>query len=235
MRVLYLDDSGKPHPNHPSKHVALAGFSIAAERWHVFTRQVLGAKVRFYPGRGAPHDWELKSKDYLTRNAWKRAKSRNFCFELLAILERNECTVYAAHFSKANADQPLAEKWVVPLAFQALVSKFHRELEACGTSGVIICDWSSHALDRHVSNCVQTFTTSRNLHKIVGGVSYGSSRSLVPIQVADLIAGTFRIAEEAEDGDDRLASFLQSLRSLTTTFPGLDVGGHPACTEARLF
>jgi hypothetical protein len=48
-RVLYLDDSGKPHPRDSSKAVVIAGFSIPSENARTLHRRVAGAKGRFFP------------------------------------------------------------------------------------------------------------------------------------------------------------------------------------------
>jgi hypothetical protein len=43
-RLLFLDDSGKPDPPHPSQVVAIAGFAIDSDLYPDFSRRVLGAK-----------------------------------------------------------------------------------------------------------------------------------------------------------------------------------------------
>jgi len=234
VRVLYLDDSGKPHSKHPSRCVAYAGFSVDEADWHALVRHVTGAKARHFPRRGKPTDWELKSVDFLTKNAWNRANNRRFAFEVVDILKRDRCTLYAACFDKALATKPLDEGWVVPLAFQRLAAKFDAELAAAGTRGVIMCDWSTHALDRHVSDCVQSFVLTRGLAStIIAGVTYGSSRSLIPIQVCDLVAGAFRMWLEGARRLDRLVAELNALRFCR---PGVsDALGLPVDSVVNLF
>jgi len=87
-RILYLDDSGKPEKQHASKAVVLAGFAINAEDYSTLSRRVLGAKGKFYPGRGVPQKWEIKSHEIIKPNPWKRAKNRNFCGEIVRLLAR---------------------------------------------------------------------------------------------------------------------------------------------------
>lgn len=233
MRILYLDDSGKPHPNHPSKVVAFAGMSVGETQWHDLVRQVSGAKGAFFPKRGKPVDWELKAKDFLTPNAWNRANNRRFCFALTDILRKNGCSVYAAYFEKAASKHPLTEDWVVPLCFQRLAEKFECELSAMQTTGSIVCDWSTHALDRHVSNCVQSHVIAQGMYAMVGGVTYGSSQSLAPIQVSDLVSATFRISEE---GGAHLAQLRAALEVLQSNPAGArDRRGHSPRSVSKLF
>lgn len=233
MRFLYLDDSGKPETAHPSKVLAFAGFSVDQRKWHDVVRQLSGAKAMHFPGRGKPAKWEVKSEDFTTPNAWNRAKNRQFCFEVVSILKRNECTVYAAWLNKANASQPLHQDWAVPLCFQVLASKFERELVEWGTHGTIVCDWSTYPLDRHVSNCVQSFVLKHGITSIVGGVSYGSSRSLVPVQACDLIVSVYRRFAE---GGTYLQDLMDAIRGLVRNrSTERDVTGHSCVSEVKLF
>lgn len=234
MRFLYLDDSGKPHPGHPSRCLVFGGFSIDESNWHAFVRQLSGAKAAHFPKRGRPSDWELKSKDFTSQNSWKRATNRAFCMEMADILRRNKCSVYVVYLHKQNASKPLHESWVVPRCFQVLATKFACELAAESTTGAMVCDWSTHDVDQHVSNCVQSFVLTKGITSIVGGVSYGSSSSLVPVQVADIIASTFRRFHEGQS--PYIEPLVEEFRGLVWNRVGLkDVDGFPARTELCLF
>jgi hypothetical protein len=233
MKILYLDDSGKVHPSHSSKYAVFAGFSLNHSNWHSFTRQITGAKARFFPGRGNPNDWELKSSDFLTRNAWNRAKNRVFCDEMLGILKKNNCKIYSIYVEKRNATKALSDIWVAPKCFQVLASKFVYELNKTSEQGVITCDWSSYSMDGHISDCVRSFVITRRLDNLIGGVTYGSSKSFAPIQVCDLIAGSFRIWLE---GGHHLDPIIDQLRSLLLIAPSeTDVLGYPVNSEVKIF
>ncbi len=85
-RVLVLDDSGKPDAKHASGAVVIAGVSIDALDYPTLSRRVLGAKGKYFPHRGPPQGWELKSADFIKPNPWKRAKNRNFANELARVV-----------------------------------------------------------------------------------------------------------------------------------------------------
>jgi len=211
MRFLFIDDSGKPDPKDHSKVLAFAGFSLDEADFHSFRRQVTGAKKNFFPGRGHPEHWEVKSTDFLPSNHWHKKNNRDFCNEILNILQRFSCSVFVALAVKANATQPLAEDWIVPLLVQRIALKFHAEVVGKGTTGMILCDWSSYKLDRHISSCVSSLVTTRKMAELRGGVMYGSSSANPPLQVADLIAGTFRRHAE---GQGHLTAFRNQLFAL---------------------
>jgi hypothetical protein len=80
-RILFLDDSGKPDAAHASRAVVIGGFAIDAAEYPTFSRRILGAK-NFYPGRGVPQAWELKSSAVIKPNPWKRLKNRSLCAEV---------------------------------------------------------------------------------------------------------------------------------------------------------
>jgi hypothetical protein len=236
MRFLYLDDSGKTDPNHPSKYVVYAGLSVDEANWATLHRQITGAKAAHFPlrARGRPNAWELKTKDFLTPNAWKRKRNREFCYELVRILRRLDCSVYAVIAEKTRAGRRLSETWLIPLMYQRMTAKFIDEVDykTAGT-GSIVCDWSAYKLDNHVSACVQSYAVSRGYTQMIGGVVYGSSHSFTAIQAADLIAGAFRISYE---GGAHLATLISRLSGLRYERVGANcVEGFPLTSVFRLF
>jgi hypothetical protein len=195
MRTM-ADCDGKIHPHDPAKFVVFAGFSVDEENWHNLVRKIAGAKSKHFPNRGSPNDWEIKSADYIDSNNWKRQKKRQFCFAFPRILRANGCYVYAVSLEKAKANDALKEEKFVPLAFQRLIAKFNDEINTADTTGSIVCDWSTHQMDRHLTNCVNAMIFTKYMVRLRGGVTYGSSHALPPLQVADLIAGTLRCSLE---------------------------------------
>lgn len=232
MRALYLDDSGKVHPNDSTTFAVLGGFSVDLSRWHTLCRQISGAKSRYFPKRG-PHEWEVKSIDFLPENAWSRRSRRELCLELLDILRRNQCHTYVVYLEKSKAVSTPAESTLVPLMVQRLLLKYLAELESQGTSGMVISDWSTHQLDHHISECVQSMVASRQLTKLVGGVTYGSSASLSALQVCDLIASGYRRSLE---GAEHLVDLRRAIDRLRYIEPnGVDVDGYLVDSVVKLF
>ena len=72
------------------------------------------------------------------------------------------------------------------------------------------------------------------LTRILGGVSYASSRSIVAIQACDIIAGAFRRFHEG--ASDHLTEFLAELRAMVRLrSESYDVEGFPDHSEVQLF
>ena len=212
MKFLYLDDSGKIHPKDPAKFFVLAGFSVDESRWHPLVRQINGVKTQLFPDNGKPYDWEVKGTSYLTANAWKRGTRRHLCFEVVKILRKNACYVYGISIEKAKANDDLDETKFFPLAFQRLVAKFNAEVVKTGDTGTIVCDWSTYQMDHAICKSITGMVITNQLASLLGGVTYGSSAALAPLQVADLIAGTLRRHLEGQTHLSELARQFQDLR-----------------------
>lgn len=134
---------------------------------------------------------------------------------------------------KARAVDALEEAKFLPLALQRLLAKFNDEIICGATTGSIVLDWSTHQMDRHITNCVTAMTVSRSMELLRGGVTYGSSLALPPLQVADLIAGSLRRSLE---GQVRLNELAAAFRDLHYANPGqLDINGYPVDSILRLF
>ena len=234
MHILYLDDSGKIHPNAPGNVAVFAGFSIPENRWHQFVGQVNGIKASIYPTRadGKPNSWEIKSADFLTVNSWQRAKARKLCFELARSLYANNCHVYSISLDRRNlTDLPVEEKFV-PFMLQRLIFTFHDQVANHRGTGSVVLDASTHEMDHHITKCISSMVVTRQMTELVGGVTYGGSAALPPLQVADIIASAFR--REAE-GEPHVTDLVAEFRKLAYTRPeALDAYGYPIFSIGRV-
>jgi hypothetical protein len=221
-RVLYLDDSGKPDGKHSSGAVVIAGLAMDAVEYAAFSRRVLGAKRKYFPSRGGPQDWEIKSSNYIRNNEWKRANNRNFVAEMIRIARSNGATSYSVCMDKSKMMHPMTLETSMPLQLQALVEHFDAECRQNSKVGLVVVDTSSHQLDQHASKCVSSFVVSRRLglHPVV---YYAGSKSCEAIQVADLFAA---IRRRSLEGDVNLAlvdehvAALRPNSSVVRTFSG---------------
>ncbi len=59
-------------------------------------------KKAFYPSRGLPQAWEIKSAQVIKPNPWKRSKNRRFCQEVERLVKAMGGTAYAATILKSN-------------------------------------------------------------------------------------------------------------------------------------
>lgn len=221
-RILFLDDSGKPDLNHPSRAVVLGGLSIPSVNVPLFTRRLLGAKARFFPSRGQPANWELKSSDIVKPNPWRRSKNRAFVAELLRIVEGLSCTVYTAGIDKSRMKHPMTLETVMSLQVQVLTEHFSVECRLQGSVGIVVVDRSSHHLDAHTSSSVASFVAVNKL-PLHRGVYFAASHTAEALQAADLVSGVRRRRIE---GDEALAALADEMASVCSVAPDLDAMTH---------
>ena len=225
-RVLFLDDSGKPSPRDTTKAVVIGGFSIPSENVRALDRMVAGAKSRFYPGRGNPGERELKAKRTITPDPWKRSKNRAFVTEIMRILGQLDCTVYTVSIDKRRLHHHMTLARTMPLQFQVLVEHFSVECRVRNETGLIVSDWSNHALDAHASQCVATFVISRHL-PMHPSIYYANSKTSHAIQIADLVAGIRRRAMEGDTNLQPIDDDLAAIRILPDPSPTRTHTGRP--------
>lgn len=93
-----------------------------------------------------------------------------------------------------------------------LADRSYDELRAYGVTGSIVLDWSTHLMDDHITRCVSSLVASQKMDRLRGGVTYGSSAALPPLQVADIVAYTLRRAAE---GAAHLTDYAKMLTGLS--------------------
>ena len=233
MRFLYLDDSGKAHPNDSNSHVVFGGFSVDESQYHNLIRRLNGTKMSYFKNRGTPADWEVKNTQILRKANWKKKRVQDFVNTIIHILADCGCQVFSASVEKAASRKPIKEDWILPLIIQRLMAQFHAYLDTCGGSGSLICDWSSYRMDRHISNCISSLIVSRGLFELKAGVSYASSSANITLQVADLIAGCFR---RCLDGQTHLTELRTRMEMLKVLHPDTyDIFSKPLDTVFSVF
>lgn len=233
-RVLFLDDSGKPSLKHSSKAVVIGGFSITSQDAATLSRRIAGAKSRFYPVRGAPGQWELKSTDTIRPKRWKRAKNRLMLAEMIRILSALDCTVYSASIDKSRMHHAMSLQTTMPLQLQVLLEHFAVECGALRETGLVVSDWSNHQLDAHASQSIASFVTSQRL-PVHPAIYYANSLSLHPIQVSDLIAGIRRRALEGDPNLHRIDDDLAAIRTLPPSATYITTKGRNYTNRIRVF
>ncbi len=233
-RVLFLDDSGKPHPRDSSRAVVIAGFSIPSDHVPTLHRRIAGAKSRFFPGRGDPASWEIKSTKLNSPRHRKQQRYRQFLEEILRILGSLDCTVYSVSIDKRNMVHQMGHSVTMPLQLQVLIGHFTQECESEGGLGMIVSDWSEQGLDSHANRCVASFVVTRRLNHHPG-IYYTDSATSNAIQIADLIAGIRRRSVEGEAEMQNLDNSLAAIRSVSASVQGITPVGRRYENRISLF
>jgi hypothetical protein len=190
--------------------MVIGGFSISALDVVTFSRRIAGAKGRFFPERGNPGTWELKSRNTIRTKSLRRSKNRAFLAEMVRILQEMDCIVYSASIDKRRMHHNMGLQTTTPLQMQSLLEHFAVECQAINAIGIVVSDWSSHHLDAHASDCVATYAISNSL-PIHPTLYFANSSGSHAIQASDLIAG---IRRRDLEGDLAIASTATGLANL---------------------
>ena len=232
-RFLFLDDSGHPAPNYGSGAVVIGGVSVASGDVAVLNRRLLGAKVRIFPARGQPANWEIKAADTIRPNRWNRAKNRALVDELVRIMRALGCTTYTAAIIKSRMKHAMPLRATMPLQIQCLVEHFAVECDHKGEVGVVVMGHSEQSLETHTSRCAARYVASGGL-PLHPAVYYADSVASQAIQAADLVAGTRRRVVEGDLNLQALARNLAALRPAALTTRHTHTG-RPWTNEVTLF
>ena len=115
-----------------------------------------------------------------------------------------------------------------------LVEHFSVECDVRGETGLIVSDWSNHALDAHASECVATFVITRRL-PLHPSVYYANSKTSHAIQGADLVAGVRRRAIAGDPHLTPIAADLAAIRTLPLGTVATTHTGRPYRNDIPLF
>lgn len=209
--MLFLDDSGKPTPNHSTGAIVIGGFAVGSGQIGSFSRRLSGAKSRCFPNRGPSAAWELKSTDLIKPNALKRSANRSMVEETIKILALLGCTTYSATINKARMRHVMAKTTTAPLLLQALIEHFAVECAQRRETGIVVMDRSSAKLDAHATRCVTSYVAAHGL-PLHPALYFADSASVPEIQAADLIAGIRRRSSEGDAGLNGIDERIGALR-----------------------
>lgn len=214
-RMLFLDDSGHPAPNHASRALVIGGIAVLSSRVPLLSNRIVGTKARLFPGRGHPAAWELKATDVIRPNSWKRQKNRLLVREVLRAVRELDCTTYTVSIDKARMRHPMTPMTTMPLQLRILAEHFAAECAHRAEIGLIVMDRSDHGLDAYASRSVGTYASTHEL-PLHPTVYYADSKSSPAVQAADLIAGLRRRAVEGDAEMRRLDDDFAAERAQVT-------------------
>lgn len=214
-RMLFLDDSGHPAPNHASGALVIGGIAVPSSRVPLLSQRIAGAKIRLFPGRGHPASWELKATSVIRPNSWKRLKNRLLVQEVLRAVRELDCTAYTVSIDKARMRHSMTPMTTMPLQLRILAEHFAAECAHRAEIGLIVMDRSDHGLDAHASQSVGAHASAHEL-PLHPTVYYADSKSSPAVQAADLIAGLRRRAIEGDSDMRRLDDDFAAERTHST-------------------
>lgn len=207
MRILYLDEVGDtatyvPGTSGTTAVFVLAGFSAPERELEQLFYDFLELKKRFEPALRRPDSrlsdiirFEIKAKnlraDVKSDSRRQRRRAEQIIDQTLTMLARRGAHVYA----RAIVKQPHVERNSLNAYSSAvtdLASHFSAARGRCGERGLIILDSRTATKNSPiVANAVTRRFSPKGpeLRHLIEMPVFGHSSSLLPLQIADLVAG----------------------------------------------
>lgn len=211
MHLCYVDEAGcpgaLPSPNsqiQPS--LVLCGLIIPAQHLGNLTNRFLQLKCRFDPSirRGTRHfldtaKKELKGSD-LRREIRIAGRNRrryifSFLDDVLDLLAEIDAKLLARIYIK-NPGAPFDGRAVYASSIQQICTGFERHLAANSSTGLIIADSRTPALNSVVAHSIftQKFQVAGDCYPhILEMPTFGHSENHVPIQITDLLCSALLV------------------------------------------
>lgn len=205
MHLCYVDEAGCPGalPSPTSQvqpSLVLCGLIIPAQNLGNLTNRFLQLKCRFDPSirRGTRHfldtaKKELKGSD-LRREIRTSGRNRrryifSFLDDVLNLLEETDAKLLARIYIKKPGD-PFDGRAVYASSIQQICNGFERHLSENDSTGLIIADSRTPALNSVVSHSIftQKFQVAGDCYPhILEMPTFGHSENHIPIQITDIV------------------------------------------------
>ena len=195
--LVFIDESGNPHPNDSSPKPVIVAVCIdepevrrASSRIYALKRQVL-----------IDQSTEIKALQMLNRGTFRRVQEkREFVESFFDLLRELPITVFAIKMERPQQTPP--ETDFLPNQFRFLLERIALLAESQKQMATLLFDGDGIApfggLSEKFNSYLHRSNEGRALTTITDGPYFVDSRITVGIQIADMAAGVVRLYEENE-------------------------------------
>jgi hypothetical protein len=224
--LVFMDESGHPHPNDASPRPALVAVCIRERDVRDISRQLYGLKKRI---TGRP-EMELKSVRLITRTSFRRKEQYRELVEAFFDLCRNLPLRVFAIAMERPTQKPSTDPGWLPNQHRYLLQRIHLEAQPNDDMATMLFDGGGTGLSglaRKFEGFLFRSNEGQSLTSIADAPYFVDSKITAGIQIADLMASVVRQFEENElfrglpAGDPYLSAisrYYRIIESLTTDF-----------------
>ena len=207
--LVFIDESGHPHPNDPNKCPVVVAVCIAetdarsiSGRLHALKRDMLGSERM-----------ELKAVNILNRRTYgRKPQYREFIEELFSAIMNLPLTVFAITMQSPFPEAPNSDNLILPERFRFLLQRIELLAEQRDEMATIMFDGSPNlygGISLRFNSFLYRSEEGRACSHITDAPSFVDSKASAGIQIADVVAsvirqfqeaGLFQSAPPAEDG-----------------------------------
>lgn len=195
--LVFIDESGHPHPNDPNPRPAVVAVCMAERDVRRVSGQIYGLKRQLLPDPGS----EIKASRLLNRRTFERIpEKREFVEAFFDLCGNLPITVFSITMERPASPAPDDPLWL-PNQFRYLLQRSHHLADAADDHATILFDGDGSqagGLPKRFDSFLFRSAEGRSLTAIADSPYYVDSRTTVGIQIADMCAGITRIHEEHE-------------------------------------
>ena len=197
--LVFIDESGHPHPNDPSTRPILAAICFAQRDSRSINRQLFRIKRQLLGSERA--GLELKAHNLLKRSTFRRKPELRELVESVFDQLRNlPLTIFAV-----TMEQPVQviprQTIQLPRQYRYILQRVNALLLDEPSMAVVLADGDGSqygGLSRKFEQYLNRYHEGQSMTKVVDTPYFVDSRFTTGIQLADLVAGVIRQYEEAE-------------------------------------
>ena len=197
--LVFIDESGHPHPNDPSTRPVLSAVCFAERDSRSINRQLFRTKRLLLGDERA--GLKLKAHDLLKRSSFRRKPELRELVESVFDLIRNfPITIFAVTMERPA--QALPRQTIhLPRQYRYILQRVNTLLLDETAMAVILVDGDGSqygGLSRKLEWYLHRHGEGQSMVNVVDTPYFVDSRFTMGIQLADLVAGVIRQYEEAE-------------------------------------
>jgi hypothetical protein len=190
--LIFIDESGKPHPNDSTTNPVLCGVCIKESDIKIITKSIYRLKMKIF-GK----DTEVKSTSLIRRRIFDKNMTINkqYVEEFVKTACSLDIRVFAIIMDKPNVPVILNES-ILPKPYKLLISRVERYCDNYGHEKAILVFDEDPGNDLIVAKCITNFLFRSKIGKrfdyILEMPFFVSSKVTPAIQIADVFAGIIR-------------------------------------------
>ena len=203
MMLVFVDESGIPHPNDETIKPVLAAVCLPESQYRKIDTKLFSMKQKFL---GNP-DRELKAKKLLRPYVFENsAPYKELVESVFDMIRETEGLVIYAYITEKHSRLPEFPEGHLPIQFRRLLERIHLHcVEHCDPQdmAIIIYDGDGRGgIKGGLSSAINAFLIRSKegigMQRIITTPFFVNSTITPGIQLADLVAGCIRLYEERD-------------------------------------
>ena len=191
--LVFIDESGKPHPNDSTINPVLCGVCVKESDIKPLSQSIYQLKMRIF-GK----DTEIKATSLIRRQVLNKKMTNNkqYVDELIKIACSFDIKVFAIIMDKPKIPVVLSEK-LLPKHYKLLIKRVEYYCENYNyEKAILVFDQITQGEDYIIAKCITNFLFMSKLGKdfdrILEMPLFVNSSVAIGIQIADIFAGIIR-------------------------------------------